>query len=288
MPSMSVPNSKARAADRADARSRDGSEHTRLGRVLDPVALQRTAAEKYGDPPRGWAPAMRRWFGYYQPNDVYESVVERLIRSGCRWLDVGCGRDVFPMNRPLARKLSERCGTLVGVDPDVTIRENPFVHVRIQGQIEDVDTNEAFDVITARMVVEHVRNTQAFASSLRRLCGPHGAVVIYTVNKWAPVSMASWLIPFSLHHRIKSFLWRTSEEDTFPVEYRMNTQRELTTLMRQAGFEEWHFEFLDDCRTFGRFRLGSLLELLVWKALNTMGLHYPETCLLGIYRRADQ
>ena len=253
---------------------------------IDSASLQRTAAAKYGDPPPGWGPALRARFGYYTPDDVYESLVDRLITPGCRWLDVGCGRDVFPTNRALARELSERCGTLAGVDPDATIQENPFVHVRVQASLEQFDTNETFDVITARMVVEHVQRPEAFVEQLRRLCAPNGLAVLYTVNKWAPVSMLSWVVPFGLHHPIKSMLWGTSEKDTFPVEYRMNTRRTLVSLMQRGGFRERHFEYLDDLRTLARFRWTSRAELLAWKALKTVGLHYPETCLLAVYQRA--
>ena len=257
--------------------------------LIDSLTLRRTAAAKYGgDPPPGWAPALRLRFGYYTPDDVYESVVDRLITPGCRWLDVGCGRDVFPTNRALARELSGRCGTLVGVDPDRTIQENPYVHERAQTALEDFETKEAFNVITARMVVEHVRDPESFVRQLRRLSAPGGLVVIYTVNKWAPVSFLSWLIPFAFHHRIKASVWGTSEQDTFPVEYRMNTRRELSTLMRNAGFGERHFTYLDDCRSLARFRWVSRAELLVWKALTSVGLHYPETCLLAVYQRADR
>jgi hypothetical protein len=211
---------------------------------------------------------------------VYESVLDRLITVGCRWLDVGCGRDPLPGNRPLAEELSERCSAFVGVDPDPAIHENAYAHRRVQGRVEEMEESE-FDVITARMVVEHVSDPRAFVNALRRLCVP------YTVNRWAPVSIASSLIPFAFHQRIINFLWGTGRE-TFPVEYRMNTRGELAALMREAGFEESTFTYLDDCRTLGRFQFGNRLELLLWKCLKAIGLHYPETCLLGVYVPASQ
>jgi ubiquinone/menaquinone biosynthesis C-methylase UbiE len=228
---------------------------------------------------------MRMRFGYFTPDDVYEAVVERLVTPGCRWLDVGCGRDVFPTNRALAKELSTRCGTLVGVDPDATIQENPFVHRRVQAMLEDFQPEQGFDLITARMVVEHVQNPDAFVEQLQRLSAPGGLVVLYTVNKWAPVSIASWLVPFALHHRVKAVLWGTEEKDTFPVEYKMNTRRTLRRLLGRASFSEREFEYLDDCRTFGRFRVAGRAEVLGWKFLNSIGLHYPETCLLAVYQR---
>jgi 2-polyprenyl-3-methyl-5-hydroxy-6-metoxy-1,4-benzoquinol methylase len=255
--------------------------------LVDRASLKRTAAAKYGDPPLGWSPAMFAEFGYHTPDDIYETLVDRLIAPGCKWLDVGCGRDMFPDNQALARALATRCGLLVGLDPAATIHENRFVHVRVQASLEEFQTADVFDVVTARMVVEHVQRPRAFVEQLRRLCAPNGRVVIYTVNKWAPVSIMAWIIPFAFHHRIKAWLWETSAKDTFPVHYLMNTRRTIASLMQQGGFREQHFEYLDDLRTLARFRWTSRAELLVWKALKTLGLRYPETCLLTVYQRAD-
>ncbi len=255
---------------------------------IDPAVLQRTVAAKYGDPPPGWAPAMRARFGYFTPDDVYESLVDQLIAPGCRWLDVGCGRDVFPTNQGLARELSGRAGMLVGIDPDPTIQENPFVHVRVQAPLEAFDTTDTFDVVTARMVVEHVQNPEGFVAQLRRLAARNGLAVIYTVNRWAPVSVLSSLVPFALHHPVKAMLWGTEEKDTFPVEYRMNTRATLSSLMQRGGFRERHFQYLDDLRTLARFRWSSRAELLLWKSLKAIGLRYPETCLLAVYQRCTE
>jgi len=206
-------------------------------RPVDPAVLKRLTADKYGDPPTGWGPATRRRFGYYTPEEVYESVLDRLIGAGCRWLDVGCGRDPLPGNRSLAKELSERCGTLVGVDPDPAIHENPYAHVRVQGRVDEMEVSE-FDVITARMVVEHVPDPGVFVTTLRRLCARNGVVVIYTVNKWAPVSIVSSLIPFPFHQRIINFLWGTGRE-TFPVEFeRDRVAEEVRVLERVLVLEE--------------------------------------------------
>ena len=99
--------------------------------------LERVCLLKYGAPEaHGWGPRMRLRRGYFTPDEVYEALVLGLIRPGCAWADVGCGRDVFPDNRPLARLLADRCGVLVGIDPDDNLDENPFVHRRFKGPID--------------------------------------------------------------------------------------------------------------------------------------------------------
>jgi hypothetical protein len=137
------------------------------------------------------------------------------------------------------------------------------------------------------MVAEHIVDPEQSVSALSRLTAPGGRVVIYTVNKWSPASMVSALTTMGVHHVAKRMLWETEERDTFPAFYRMNTRGTLRALFEAAGFREEMFCFLDDCRSLGRWRSTYMAELLLWRFLKTMGLHYPETCLLGVYRKGE-
>lgn len=243
---------------------------------------------KYGDPDQaGWRARMRVRFGYFTPDDHYEAIVDRLIVPGCTWVDVGCGRDVFPSNSRLAEVLSGRCKLLVGVDPDSTLEENTIVHQRSRSPIESFEGGCLFDVATLRMVAEHVTNPEATVASLARLTRPGSKVVIYTVNRWSPVSILASLIPFPLHHPIKRFFWRTEERDTFPLTYAMNTRGMLKRHFERNGFQEVAFAYLDGCRAFGRFRPLQFLELTIWRLFRHFGSTYPENCLLGVYERVD-
>jgi 2-polyprenyl-3-methyl-5-hydroxy-6-metoxy-1,4-benzoquinol methylase len=248
--------------------------------------LDRIFRQKHGDLTRvGWGPRTRFRFGYFTPDEYYESVVSSLVTPGCSWIDVGGGHDLFPYNQPLATELAARCGRLVAVDPSKTIEENRFASERVNARLEDFECDELFDVATLRMVAEHIEAPEAFVAALARLVKPRGMAVVYTVNRWSPISIISSLTPFVIHHKVKSFIWNTEERDTFPVAYKMNTKERIRTLFHRAGFCERHFEYLDDCRTFHRFRALNYLELSAWRLLRTVGLHYPENCLLGVYQR---
>lgn len=236
----------------------------------------------------GWATRMRLSFDYFTPDEVYEATVERMVAPGTTWLDVGCGRNVFPSNPGLARVLADRCRRLVGVDPDETIEENTFVHERVCATIDTFESTERFDIVTLRMVAEHVADPEATLQTLARLTKPGGSVVIYTVNQWAPASVVARAVPFSLHHAIKHWLWKTDEKDTFPVAYRMNTRRRLRRLFETHGFHEASFVYLDDCRSFGNTRALLRLELSACHVFRSLGFTYPENCLLGVYLRNEQ
>lgn len=241
---------------------------------------------KYGDPEKtGWCPALFYRFGHFTPDEYYEALVAKLVQEGQPWLDVGGGRDLFPHNRPLASLLAKRSGCVVGIDPDDTLDENPFVHHKIKAPIEDYRDSRTFPLVTLRMVAEHITQPQRAAEALARLTAPGGRVVVYTINLWSPLSLLSWIIPFRFHHPLKRIVWGTEEKDTFPVAYKMNTRRRLAQIFAVAGFQERSFAYLSDCRTLARFRPLCRLELYAWRIMKSLGLVYPENCLLGVYQR---
>jgi 2-polyprenyl-3-methyl-5-hydroxy-6-metoxy-1,4-benzoquinol methylase len=233
----------------------------------------------------GWSPRLRGWFGYHTPDEVYEAILHRLVCQETVWLDLGCGRHVFPSNERLSWLLAKRCRVLVGADPSENIHHNPFVHRKSQSSIESLSTDERFTLVTMRMVAEHVTNPSETVQALSEKVASGGFVVILTVNKWAPLAVLASLVPFKAHHALKYFVWRTEERDTFPTIYRMNTRRTLSGLMTRAGFAEEYCDFLPDCTCLARWRIASVCELAVWKVLKAIGIQYPETCLLGIYRK---
>jgi SAM-dependent methyltransferase len=250
--------------------------------------LIKTFWTKHGSPRDcGSGPARRFRFGYFTPDDVYETVLAQLVSPRSAWLDVGGGRDVFPSNPALARQLATRCGVLVGIDPDNNIHDNSYVHERVQTTIEEFKSERSFDVVSMRMVAEHMTNPEAVIGALGRLVQPRGKVVIYTVNWYSPITLCSRAVPFHFHHACKQILWQTEERDTFPTAYKMNTRKQLRRLFNQEHFRELYFAYLDDCRTFARFRFLNLMELSFWRILRTLGLPYPETCLLGVYERLE-
>jgi SAM-dependent methyltransferase len=241
---------------------------------------------KYGNIAEGgWGPRLRRRFGYCTPDDWYEATLCRLVNAETEWLDVGCGRAIFPSNVPTAVMLAERCRLLAGVDPSDNVDENPLIQERAKCLLQDYRTERTFDLITLRMVAEHITDPPAATAALSRLTKPGGLVVIYTVHKWSPVSLISAMTPMAVHHRAKKYLWEAEEKDTFPTAYRMNTRATLHRLFRAGGFTEENFRYLADTRSTLRFKKLNTFELWAWRTLRSLGLPYPESCLLGIYRK---
>lgn len=249
-------------------------------------ALRELIALKYGARETwGWGPVLRERFGHYNPDDRYEALVASLVTPETRWLEIGCGRNLFPSNPRLARLLADRCRLLVGIDPDPTVLENPFIHRQVQGMLEDYREPGEFDLITLRMVAEHVADPPGLLRQIAGRLAPGGHVVVYTVAALSPVPLMTRVVPFPLRHAVKRFLWETEEKDTFPTCYRMNSRGTLRRQFAGQGLREVLFQRLDDCRTTGRFRALQYVELSVARLCNAFRLPYPEHCLLGVYRR---
>jgi len=252
----------------------------------DEVALRQMFRLRYGDPGAlGWGPQLRLEYDYFTPDDVYEALIAGLIAPGTAWLDVGCGRELFPSNHALSEALSRRCARLTGLDPDPTLQENEWVHDKVAGVIDDFDGGGEFDVVTLRMVAEHVDDPERCVAAIARALRPGGIAVIYTVFGGSPMPLLTRLAPMSLRHVVKSWLWGTQPKDTFPTRFRMNGRGKLARLFAGVSMREEAFWRLDDCRTFARFRAINELELGLRSVCRTFGVPYPEHCLLGVYRK---
>lgn len=273
----------------------DAGEAARRGDVVAPAAtvqlptpaeLADLVAIKHGDALiTSWAPRRRWRYGYFTPDDWYEALIRRLVRASTRWLDVGGGASLFPHNPRLADELARRCSRLVGVDPSDNLDDNPYLHARARCLIEDFETDERFDLVTMRMVAEHIAEPDRVAARLGRLLDPGGLLVIYTVYRWSPLTLLSALTPHRWHFPLKRLFWGGEEKDTFPVAYRLNTRRDLRNRLQPAGFDEVMFAYLDDLAAFSQFRALNWLELNLWRVCQAVGCRYPEACLLGVYRR---
>ena len=193
---------------------------------------------KYGPLDKtGWGPRLRSRFGYQTPDDWYEATLFQSVTKDTVWLDVGCGRFLLGSNHPTAKVLAKRCRHLVGLDPSDNIDDNPYVHERVKSTLEDYQTDREFDLISLRMVAEHICNPEAAIAALSRLTKPGGQVVIYTTCKWSPACLVAAATPMSVHHAAKRWLWGTEERDSFPVAYKMNTRGTLRRLFAKEGSE---------------------------------------------------
>jgi SAM-dependent methyltransferase len=238
-------------------------------------------------PTLGWGPRQRLAAGYFSPDDHYEALVGKLLAPGAKWCDVGCGRNMFPDYPELAQQYAARCKFVFGIDPDDNVRENAFVHEYFQGLVEDCPTEHTFDLITMRMVAEHIAEPKRALTAVARMLKPTGRAIIYTPHKWAPMSMIANVTPFALHNPLKQLLWPGIESrDTFPTQYKLNTYQDLRRHASSAGLSLAYYVRLDDCRITAAYRTLNRLELGLRKSLRAIRLPHPEACIIAVLDHA--
>ena len=221
-------------------------------------------------------PALQARFGYHTPDEWYEAALASLVTEDTDWLDVGCGWRLLPQNQRLAQALAARCRSVAGVDPDPSIQRNPLLDEKHQCRLEDLDTDRRYNLISLRMVAEHIANPDAAIAALGRLTTEGGLVVVYTVHKWAPVSLATATTPMWLHHLAKRFLWGSKPSDTFPTVFKLNTRKRLMRIFATHGFREESYSLLDDCRTFQRWEMCLRAELICGVRCERPGCAIPK------------
>lgn len=232
-------------------------------------------AFKHGDVP-GVTIGQHRRHGYVSPDAMYEGALLRLVQPGVRWLDAGAGASPCPHNPALARHLADTCAELVGVDPGPNLVLNPFVH-RSQ-PVAIARAEGVYDLVTMRMVAEHVADPAGLAVALRRLVRPGGTLLIYTVHAWSPTVLAARVLPAAARRLAMRWLCAGQDRDVFATYYRMNTIARLAAVL--PGFTLVRAETLEDCRTTQRWPRVHEVELQLRAVLKRVRLPYPEQCLL--------
>jgi SAM-dependent methyltransferase len=127
-----------------------------------------------------------------------------------RILDLGCGAGLF-------FDALEQIGHVEGIESDpIAVEQSGRWRKRIHlGDLETFEADQAFDVILALDVVEHVRTPGVMLRQAARLLGPNGRMVIT-----APAFDWLWTSHDRLNHHVKRY-----------------TAAEMRDLVRTAGLD---------------------------------------------------
>ncbi|WP_040835433.1 class I SAM-dependent methyltransferase [Nocardia brevicatena] len=114
---------------------------------------------------------------YWNHNTHYHPwLLRRIPDSAATALDVGCGDGL------LARKLAERCESVLGVDLDSHVLDSTTPAPRVRFRQEDFRRlHDTFEVVTAVATLHHVPLAEGL-TTLRRLVAPGGLLLV--VGMW--------------------------------------------------------------------------------------------------------
>lgn len=177
------------------------------------------------------------------PHDLFMAMVGQHLNQTQQpeWLDAGCGWHFdWRWEQERERTLLSKA-RVVGLDPDEqAVAKHRSISSRIVGKIEALPfAGGSFDLVTANVVVEHLKYPSlAFAEAFRVL-KPNGCFMFRTPSarsyfvrlaKMLPESVKIWLASRVIENRDPS--------DIYPTYYRANTVDVIQEICRTIGFSK--------------------------------------------------
>jgi len=161
------------------------------------------------------------------------------IWPGIEWLDIGCGRQVVPdwVWSPEEARALLRDANLTGLDVDDAIDEHPLLHNRLHCWAEDIPVpSDSFDLVTANMVMEHVKEPSHVLREIWRVLRPGGSFLIHTPNLLFYLIRIAHCMPKCIKNCAIHWLEHRDDKDVFPALYKFNTPEAVERCARESGF----------------------------------------------------
>lgn len=164
-------------------------------------------------------------------------------------LDIGCGKGIGRKPHYTA-EVRNVVDEFWGIEPDANTSppEGVFDHFQ-HALMETAELPENhFDLAYSFMVVEHVADPHAYMSAVARCLKPGGVHFFITVNgKHYFARIASLMKAMRLDERVLRLVrGEVVEEYHYPVQYRMNTERQIDRVARETGFADPEYVYVEE------------------------------------------
>jgi SAM-dependent methyltransferase len=215
---------------------------------------------------------------YLLPSQILLETISELVEGEISWLDVGAGG-----NWLIHHYEEGESGLAIGTDvylPNELKRRDRFLLARGEKM---PFSDEAFDLISAHWVVEHLREPGAFLGEAFRLLRPGGRLFVRTTNLLSPLTALARCLPERFKRAIVDRVFLSGTTDFFETYYRMNVPRSLSRLPRGTGFEVESVRYLEDLHFKNR---GVFLAMFLYERLTALRpLRYFRSQVFAVYRK---
>lgn len=164
--------------------------------------------------------------GYKHRWEIYEMIIINSITKNTVWLDIGCGKNELVAN--FGKKAKQSIGVDILNDKDRA--DAPF----LLADLRNIPFPSGYaNLITLRLVVEHLEKVPEDFSEICRLLVPGGKLIILTTNSLSPIIFLPRLLPYRLKSWIIQKLFDVDSREIFPTYHRFNTPHKMA-----KGFTE--------------------------------------------------
>jgi len=224
---------------------------------------------------------------------VYRETLFSSVGQNLRWLDMGCGHQIFPQWSPTAEQdqfeIVSRCEMLAGIDYDFrSLQQHRALRYKVRGDIERLPfRDQSFDLVTSNMVLEHVREPQLLLAEVHRILHSGGSFLFHTPNALGYTTLTARLLPDFVKLKLVPYLQARPAEDVFPTFYRFNSPGRINSMVRNAGFRVAELRFVENSAQ--TVMLGPLVvfELMLIRMLRLQLFRKLRTNLIGILKKEN-
>jgi ubiquinone/menaquinone biosynthesis C-methylase UbiE len=229
--------------------------------------------------------------GLNNSQHAYKEKLKTYANPERRWLDLGCGHQLFPEWMPggdqEAEAVTSTIKQVVGIDRDFSsLARHATFRNKVCGELHQLPFRDgSFDLVTANMVIEHIEHPDVMLGEISRVLGPGGIFLLHTPNKHGYSTLVTHLIPKRLIPHLSSFLLGRKAEDVYPTFYRLNTGDAIHSAAARNGLTLVECTYLESSAQARMLGPVVILELLLIKWLRHKSAAGLRTNIIAVLQK---
>jgi len=221
---------------------------------------------------------------FVRGTEIFHQICQSHFVSSGRILEIGAG----PANATSA--FLAGMGAVTGLDVSAEVRNNPsLAEAHVYDGLAMPFPRDSFELCVSNYVLEHVVNPEYHFQEIFRILKPGGIYCFRTPNRWHYVTIASSLVPHSMHVRFANKLRALDDDahDPWPTVYRANTRSRLGRLAKSNCFQVEELRMIEGEPSYGAAHALLFYPMMAYKRLVNSGdcLSCFRVNILGTFRK---